>query len=157
MPSYFKRKTIRVCPVHIALMDMAVEALETTGVFNKETILQKSGYQVMADSIRWDYIRGFIETEQNCELIPLAATYFKHKDANKDVSNAKKYIAHGWGKRTHGFASIIEQNKHLVIRRIQQKEAIAEGKAEAAKALTDHAESRLPGIGQEVKALTDLT
>ena len=130
MPSYYKRKTIRACKVHNALMEMAIDALESTGVFNKEAILQKSGYQVMADSIRWDYIRGFIETEQNCELIPLAATYFKHKDANKDVTNAKKYITHGWGKRTHGFASVVEQDKKLLVKRTKQRKVILNGEAE---------------------------
>tara|TARA_R110000824_G_scaffold3913_1_gene18695 strand:- start:144 stop:572 length:429 start_codon:yes stop_codon:yes gene_type:complete len=111
-------------------MERASEDLEHSGAFNKEEILETLGLIVMADSVRWDYIREFLQEDQGCELVPVAASYFKRHKRDEELTSPERFIASGHGKKTAGFVSVTIQNDHLVVCRIGQRQKMANGAGE---------------------------
>jgi hypothetical protein len=128
---YLHRKVARGCPIHTAVLETAVDQLVDFGVFSKDKVVDALNFGAIADSIRWDYIREFIQEEQGADLVPLASTYFKHHKATEERVNPARFIAQGNGKKTAGYAAVIPANDHLVIHRIKQRKAISNGVAES--------------------------
>ena len=85
MSKFVRRETVRKCAIHQTIMERASEDLEHSGAFNKEEILETLGLIVMADSVRWDYIREFLQEDQGCELVPVAASYFKRHKRDEEL------------------------------------------------------------------------
>src|SRR6478736_782533 len=131
--TYIQRKTALACPVHMAIKQAAVERLTDKGVFSKEKVLEETNMLAMAEAIRWDYVREFIEEEHGCELMPLAASYFKRHQKEDEHIKPEKYLAQGHGKKTAGYAAVTNANDHLVICRIKYRAAVANGTVKAAQ------------------------
>ena len=63
--------------------------------------------------------------------MPLASVYFKrHKKTDEHV-NPARYLAQGHGKKTAGFAAVVPEFDHLVVRRIEYRKRMANGVGEA--------------------------
>ena len=93
MSKFVRRETVRKCAIHQTIMERASEDLEHSGAFNKEEILETLGLIVMADSVRWDYIREFLQEDQGCELVPVAASYFKRHKRDEELTSPERFIA----------------------------------------------------------------
>jgi len=133
MGDYIRKSTAKKCPVHQAIFDEASTQLAAFGVFQKERVLKTTSLLAMAHSIRWDYIRDFIEEEQACELVPLAARYFKHHSVEEEHVNPGAFLAGGNGRNTAGYAAVVPHNDHLVVHKIARKRNIANGVGKAFK------------------------
>lgn len=127
MSKFIRRETVRKCAIHQSIMEQASEDLEHTGAFDKDDILETLGLKVMEDSVRWDYIRDFIQEDQGCELVPVAASYFKRHKRDEELTSPERFIASGHGKKTAGFVSVTLQNDHLIVHRILQRQRMANG------------------------------
>jgi len=138
MSKYIRREAVRACAIHQSVMDRAADDLEKSGAFRKEDVIDALGLRVMEDSIRWDYIRDFLQEDQGCELVPVAKSYFKAHLKIDEQANPEKFIATGYGKKTAGFISVIAKNDHLTVRRLQQRQALANG---VGKAFRNYAEA----------------
>ena len=138
MSKYMRREVIRECAIHQSIMDLASEGLETNGSFRKLNVIEALGLRAVEDSIRWDYIRDFLQEDQDCELVPVAERYFKQHQLAEEHTTPEKFIASGNGKKTAGFVSVIEGTDHLVVRRLQQRQALANG---VGKAFRNYAEA----------------
>ena len=131
MSKYMRRSVIRECAIHQSIMDRASEGLETNGSFRKVTVLEELGLKTVEDSIRWDYIRDFIQEDQDCELVPVAEKYFKQHKMSEELVNPERFIATGNGKKTAGFVSVVAETDHLTVRRLEQRRALANGVGKA--------------------------
>jgi len=131
MSKYLRKEKARSCPVHMAIMDECAKQLNLHGVFEKDDVLSVLSLDAMVDAIRWDYVRGFLEEELGCEMVPLAAAYFKRHKRSEEKVNPQKFIALGHGKKTAGFATVTQDNDHLFICRIETKRAMANGAGRA--------------------------
>lgn len=131
---FLRKEVARACPIHTAVYERAVEALVLFGVFAKEDVIAALNFGAVADSIRWDYIREFIQDDQKTELIPLAENFFtRHKKVEERV-NPGRFIAQGHGKKTFGYAAVTPENDHLVVKRIEQRKAMSNGVSDAFQA-----------------------
>jgi hypothetical protein len=152
MSSKFLRREAAIeCPVHTLIRAKAAEFLELRGAFSREEVLEATRLQAMAESIRWDYVREFIEKEQGCELIPVSALFFKspHSKDRKDSPikiKPEKYLALGNGKRTAGYAV------RLPLRRLEQRRGLTNGVGRAFTKFVD--EVRAKGSAPVREALT---
>lgn len=131
MSKFLRREVARACPVHTAVLATAVDDLSKFGAFSKTDILQRLLLTAMEDSIRWDYIRGFIEAEHGETLMALAAAYFKRHKAHEEKINPAKFMALGHGKKTEGFAVVSETNGHFALRLLENKRTLKNGVARA--------------------------
>ena len=127
MSKWLRRGKAKACPIHMAVSDEASKQLQLHGVFEKASILDDLNLSAVSDAIRWDYIREFLQDEQGCELVPLAASYFKRHKRGEEQVNPAKFIALGYGKKTMGFAAVMPENDHLVVARIKSRKAMANG------------------------------
>jgi hypothetical protein len=128
---FLRREAARACPIHGLVYECAVKYLVEFGVFSKQEVIDELNFGAISDSVRWDYIREFIQEDQKTELIPLAENFFtRHKKAEERV-NPGRFIAQGHGKKTFGYAAVTPENDHLVVRRIEQRKAISNGVADA--------------------------
>jgi hypothetical protein len=139
---YLRKEAAKACPIHTAVYNSALEQLVLFGVFSKEDVIDSLNFEAVADSIRWDYIREFIEEEQHAELIPLAASFFSRHQRQEEHLNPSKFLAQGYGKKTHGFAAVTTMNDHLVIKRIEQRQAISNGVAASFQAYLENVDNR---------------
>lgn len=124
---WLHKTTARKCPVHQAVTERAGALLARNGCFRKDKVLSDINLSTMAESIRWDYIRLFLEEDQGCELVPVAETYFKKHTMAEEFLSPEKFIASGHGKKTAGFCAVNEYNDHLVICRVKQRKHMANG------------------------------
>lgn len=131
MNKWLRREKARVCPIHQAVLDESARQLSHEGVFSKDEVLDALNFEAVAEAIRWDYIRAFLEEEQGCELVPLAAAYFKRHSREAEITKPEKFLATGHGKKTAGYGAVIEKNDHLVISRIKYRKRLANGVGEA--------------------------
>lgn len=148
---YTTEKAVRACDIHKEIKAAAIKALENPGFFAKDEVVSKLGYGTLADSVRWDHLRRFIEDELGCELIPLAKAFF-HKSEKIDKTTKRRrpagrddpaevkrvperFIAWGNGKRAFGYASVVQANGNLVVRRLVYREHVALGTYGKAKKL----------------------
>ena len=158
MSKYVRRHAVRECAIHQSVMELATQRLEKDGAFHKAEVIDELGLRVMEDSIRWDYVRDFIQEDQGSELVPVAAKYFKQHTKNEELANPEKFIATGYGKKTAGFVSVIAENDHLTVRRLQQRQALANGVGEAFRNYAEAVQGRRIAIGvvkpQELLAAT---
>jgi len=138
---WLRKEAAKVCPVHTAVMNKAIEHLVHAGVFNKEAVIADTRLGAVADSIRWDYIREFIIEDQGVELIPLAQSYFTRHQRQDEHLKPERFIALGFGKKTHGFAAVTRANDHLVIKRIEQRKALSDGIADSFQKYLDKVEA----------------
>ncbi len=135
--TFLSRKSALRCPIHQAVKEEAVKRLEATGAFSKQEVLGHLSYEAMADSVRWEYVREFIEDDQGCELIPLSELYFRpdrsaDRKANPMDKKPEKYLASGHGKRTAGYGSVrSDENSQLVFCRLKQRQSQASGSVKA--------------------------
>ena len=67
----------------------------------------------MGNSIRWDYVRQFIEEEMADDLIPVSAAFFKRHQVEKEKLAPEKYLAGGGSKKCTGYALACRENGHL--------------------------------------------
>jgi hypothetical protein len=162
MGAFIKKSTALKCPVHLAVVDKAQDALMGNGYFNKERILERTGMIAMQESIRWDYIADFIKagiaikkddngeqyadlTVDGCELVPLAQSFWNKKPkgdvpASTAITRMKfpeKYIAMGHGKKTAGYALVDFEDGVMALRQLDHKEAMSNGTAKAFKKYAD--------------------
>ena len=120
------------------IANVAAERLTAGGSFQKEEVLEKTGYAVF-DDIRWDYIKRMIEEEHATELVPLAGVYFQpRKSRDRELAGDPKifparYIATGHGKKTAGYAIASEDNGHFVVEILKIKTNRARGMMKAAE------------------------
>jgi hypothetical protein len=145
---YLRKEAAKACPIHTAVYTAALDALVMFGVFSKDDVIESLNFDAVADSIRWDYIREFIEEEQGVEMIPLAASFFSRHRVQEEHINPAKFLAQGYGKKTHGFAAVTTQNDHLVIKRIEQRKAITNGVAKSFQVYLEHVDNRRVAQGQ---------
>lgn len=139
---YLRKEAAKACPIHTAVHNAAIEHLVNFGVFSKDIVIDSLNFEAVADSIRWDYIREFIEEEQKAELIPLAASFFTRHQRQEEYNNPEKFLAQGYGKKTHGFAAVTKRNDHLVIKRLEQRKAVSNGVATSFQAYLDNVDRR---------------
>lgn len=137
---FMRKETALACPVHMKIKKLAEEGLMDVGYFEKAEILKDSNLIAMADSIRWDYIREFIEigeTGHDCELIPLSQRFFVWRRTAAEIkedlipSNRKKameivpdkFLAGGNGKRTAGYLLAGETScPNITIRKMERRQ-----------------------------------
>jgi hypothetical protein len=140
---FLRREKARKCPVHTAVGEKAIDYLVKAGAFCRQTVLDELDLDSMSDSIRWDYVREFIEEDQGCELIPVSALFFKapwSKDRKESPMDVKpeKYLASGHGKRTAGYASVTpDAHAKLVLKRLEQKRGLTNGVGRAFTGFVD--------------------
>jgi len=138
---FLRKVAARKCPIHQAVLDKLQDKLLTTGYFSKDEVLEDLRFSAMSESIRWDYLREFVEEDLSIELIPVVSRFFKAyvKDSSgarvkttaERVVSPEKYIAQGNGKRTAGYCSIEVDGGGLAIRRLSQKKAMTNGVGKA--------------------------
>src|ERR1019366_7696163 len=121
-------------PLYIAVRDRCVDILtdpKGPSSFQKDAVLVYLQYDAI--EFRWDHIRHMIEAPKeeggyDCELIPLASSYFKRWDKDHPpASFPGRYMALGSGKRTVGYASAVRENGHFVFKVLEQKRSVAKG------------------------------
>lgn len=147
MSKYVRREAVRACAIHQSIMDRAAEDLEHSGSFRKLDVIEALGLRVMEDSIRWDYIRDFLQEDQGCELVPVAERYFKSHQKVEEQINPEKFIATGNGKKTAGFVSVIADNDHLTVRRLKQRQALANGVGKAFRTYAEAVQEKRIALG----------
>ena len=144
---YLRRETAIECPVHTMVKEAAAGLLELHGSFEKKDVLERCSMMAMSEAIRWDYIREFLQDEQGCELVPLASVYFKRHKYQEELTDPQRFLAQGHGKKTAGYAAVTMENDHLIVRRLQQRKAMANGAGKAfmkfAQAIEDRREKNL--------------
>jgi hypothetical protein len=131
MSKWLRKDKARACPIHTAVLNKAAERLSEAGTFAKEDVLDDLNFGAVADAIRWDYIREFIEEEQGCDLVPLSEAYFTRHARRDEIGNPAKFIASGHGKKTFGYAAVIEENDHLVVATVRIRKRMANGVGKA--------------------------
>lgn len=154
MGGFIKFGTARKCPIHNAVALEAAAMLEASGYFAKQSVVDNLNYAAVEESIRWDYIRRMIDEDWKQEISPI--TLAGIREAKRGGELTGRHIAGGNGRKTYGYASIVEKNHKLVIARIQNKMAIARGVANGAGEYAQKAESKdihgvldsLPSIGR---------
>jgi hypothetical protein len=110
-----QKQTVRRCPVHQTLMDEAVKQLEAKNAFAFEGILELCNYGAMKESIRWDYIREFIEEDTSQQLVPMAAEYFRRHSREHELANPGRFVAGAGGnKEAAGYLWFHQSTVHLV-------------------------------------------
>lgn len=142
MSKFLRREAAIKCPIHRYVKKAAYKKLQLHGVFEKDEILEELDFKAVSDSIRWDYIREFIQEEYECELVPLASTYFKRHSRAQEIANPSRFIAGGHGKKTAGYAAVEPQNDHLVVAKLKIKHAISQGVSSACRTFTDKIETK---------------
>jgi hypothetical protein len=147
MSKFVRRETVRKCAIHQSIMERASEDLEHAGAFNKEDILETLSLKVMEDSVRWDYIRDFLQDDQGCELVPVAASYFKRHKRDEELTSPERFIASGYGKKTAGFVSVSLENDHLVVCRVKQRQKMANGAGKKFREYAEAVQSRRVSLG----------
>lgn len=151
---YMHRSRTKVCPIHISVQKKSTDYLEKLGVFSKSQVLNDLGLSVIANSIYWDHIREFIETDENCELVPLAASYFKRHGKEREIVNPSAYLASGHGKKTEGYCSVSSIHGHLAVQHLKHRTAISNGVGKAVIALAHELElKQISMVNQEQVAL----
>jgi hypothetical protein len=125
--SYLRRLAALRCPIHQGIKNEASNLLAHSGCFSKEEVLKALNFEAVSDAIRWDYIREFIQDDQGCELVPLAASYFTRHPKVEEHVNPAKFLAQGHGKKTAGYAAVTGANDHLVVARISFRRAQKDG------------------------------
>ena len=138
MAKWMRKTSALKCKVHQAIVDEAIAQLELQQVFSKQQVLEKTGYEMISDSIRWDYIREFVEDRTKLELVPVSAKFFAYREHKKAIAESamQRLIASGYGKKTAGYASTRCLNGALAKKRLEQKKAVTEGNIESYKAFT---------------------
>jgi len=138
---FLRKVTARACPIHMAVMDRVQDVLLENGYFSKDEVLEQLRFMAVSDSIRWDYIREFIQDELGIELVPIVSRFFKAyvRDASGNRIKTsverrispEKYLAQGNGKKTAGYCSVELDGGTLAIRRLGQKKSMANGVGKA--------------------------
>lgn len=130
---FLRREKALVCPVHEMILEEARTRLANVGYFSIADIIEGLHLEFMVESIRWDYIRDFLQEEERCELVPVVALFFK-SPRTKDRRNSpldlkpEKYLAMGNGKKTAGYVSVKpDEHAVLVLTRVGQRKAVADG------------------------------
>jgi len=137
MSKFLRKEAARKCLIHKAVRIEAALRLEQLGAFEKSAVLEALGFDAVADAIRWDYIRDFLQEDEGCELVPVVSLFFKSPTAKERKKSPldlmpERYIAMGFGKKTAGFASVSQDaNAKLVLQRIKQRERVRNGTSEA--------------------------
>lgn len=109
------KRTVRGCKVHRELMDEAIKQLESHDTFRFEDLLDALSLQLMSVSIRWDYIREFIEEDTGEDLVPVAETYFRRHSNKEELANPGKFVAGAGGsKEAAGYVWFSERTTHLI-------------------------------------------
>jgi hypothetical protein len=139
---WLRKEAARACPIHTAVYNAALVELVEYGVFNKQDVIDTLNFTAVADAIRWDYIRDFIVEDQGVELIPLAMAYWTRHQRQEEYVNPEKFLAQGYGKKTHGFAAVLKQNDHLVIKRLEQRKALSNGVAKSFQTYLENVDAR---------------
>jgi hypothetical protein len=116
------------------LVEWATERLLDADVFSKSELLKGTGYEAVARSIRWDYVRRMIEATHHTKLIPLCALYFQRHSYKDEIMNPRRYMALGGkGKDTVGWANATAKNGHFVKNRYDMDCSVANGCVASAK------------------------
>lgn len=149
MSKYLRKEKARACPVHMAVLDECARQLNLHGVFEKSDVLETLNLSAMVDAVRWDYVRDFLEGELGCEMVPLAAAYFKRHSKNEERVNPQKFIALGHGKKTTGYATVTHENDHLFVCRLETKRAMANGVGKAFEAYLEQVSKKRAQLGIE--------
>jgi len=139
---WLRKEAAKACPIHNAVYNAALVELVEYGMFSKDDVIASLRFEAVADAIRWDYIREFIQEEQKAELIPLAAAFFTRHQKQEEHVNPGKFLAQGYSKKTHGFAAVTKENDHLVIKRLEQRKAISNGVAASFQSYLEHVDAR---------------
>jgi len=135
---YLRRESARKCPAHQAILEEALDQLAEYGYFSKDDIVTAAGFPTqLSDSyLRWDYIIEFLKEDGDCELIPLAARFWKMKP-NQRMLEPEKAIAGGHGKKTAGYALVSVDNGALAVKRLAHKRSLANGVGKAFRKYAD--------------------
>jgi hypothetical protein len=147
---YLRREVARGCPVHKIVMEEAGRELEQHGFFSKEDVLDSCRMSAMAESIRWDYVKEFLQEDNLTELIPLASSFFKRHSTKSVEVRPEKFLAMGHGKKTAGYACVRAQaNEPLVICRLEQRRSLSNGVGKAFALLVENVKKANPKIDYE--------
>jgi hypothetical protein len=145
MNKRLRRDAARACPVHKAVYDEAVRRLIAHDQFSFNEVLEATRLTAMAEAIRWDYIREFILEDHDLrDLIPLSQAYYERHKRESELANPGKYVAWGGANREAvGYASATEDNRHLVVARLQQRRSVLNGSIKRFQGCVDEARNKL--------------
>lgn len=138
--TYIRKITARRCPVHQTLLELANDELADIGYFNKDDLLAKSRMSAMSASIRWDYLADFIKEDGGCELVPLAARFWRMTPEDR-IRKPEKALAGGHGKKTAGYALVSIDNSALAVKQLKRKRGMANGVGKAFRRFADELET----------------
>jgi len=134
---FLRKATAKKCPIHKVVLDSVQDALVEVGYFSKDEILEGLDFTAVSESIRWDYIREFIQSDLDIELVPVVSRFFKAyvkdasgnrvKTSDERKIRPEKYLAQGNGKKTAGYCNITLDEGTLAVRRLAQKKAMTNG------------------------------
>jgi hypothetical protein len=133
MIKYYPRAKALTCPVHKAVQAQCIKELIEKQYFSKPEILAALNFEAMSESIRWDYITGFIAQDSGAELVPLAERFFKAANGQKRLTtqerihSPEKCIASGHGKKTYGYASVFLNDGVYALKIMNYKKNISNG------------------------------
>lgn len=72
-----RRDKARESEIYQKIKERCEEYLKKKHFFKKTWVLKDLDYEVISDSIRWDYIVEWVTESYDCELAPLAEAFFK--------------------------------------------------------------------------------
>lgn len=153
---HLRYKTCLESDVYQRIVDEAVAMLEHNGVFVFTDVLEKTKLGVIADAIRWDYVRRIIEDRHDTDLYPLGPAYLKRHAKSDETRFPNKFIAGGNGRNTVAYANVSEENAHFVLVRLKRNETMAQAYDKAAtrtRAVAERAGLRLaPDSAKAIEA-----
>jgi len=171
---YLRKEDAKNCELHRAIRIKCLDDLTSVGAFHKNEVLEELGYMTVSDSIRWDYIKEFIERpnplkKDECELIPVNERFFhwrRNRAERRDGVTTKqsearetlpeKLIAGGNGRRTAGYVLAGNSYPSITITKLKLRYAMADGhKAGADDKLTKMVEREIGVDTEEAKKLID--
>jgi hypothetical protein len=140
MSKYLRRGDALASKHYAAIMARAMELLAQDGRFEKRRVIEDVGLAEFEDSVRWDYLKEFIEagrkpsgdgrligqeTADKIELVGMVSRFFHRseclfmtKDGNRHAytyDDPQKFFAIGYGKSSAGFASVRDLDGKLVL------------------------------------------
>jgi len=123
------------------LLEMANDELADVGYFRKDALLERARMSAMSSAIRWDYIADFVKEDGKCELIPLAARFWRMSPEDRIVK-PEKALAGGHGKKTAGYALVSVEHSALAVRQLKNKRSLANGVGKAFRHYADAVEAK---------------
>jgi len=148
---YLHRSVAEKCPVHTAIKNLCIERIVKDSFFNKEEVVKAARFAAVSESIRWDYVRSFIEEDEGVALIPITSRFFKWKPTKSELNEhgtivdgrlklpkndavikiPEKFIAGGNGRRTAGYMKADSVHPTITLAKMHNRRGVRNGVSEA--------------------------